>query len=114
MHELGVVFHIMDSIEKIGEENQLSKVASVTLELGEVSSVIDSYLLDCWKWAVKKKELLQEAELIIEKLPAITYCEDCKQTYSTIEFGKTCPHCQSGHTYLLQGTEFNIKEIEAY
>ena len=47
MHELGVVFHVIESVENIGKENQLTKVASVTLEVGEVSGVVPSYLTDC-------------------------------------------------------------------
>ena len=27
--------------------------------------------------------------------------------------GRTCPHCQSPHTHLLQGNEMMIKEVEA-
>ena len=50
MHELGVVFHVIESVENIGKENQLTKVASVTLEVGEVSGVVPSYLTDCWKF----------------------------------------------------------------
>ncbi len=42
MHELGIVFHIIDSVEAVGKENSLQAVSSVTLELGEVSTVIDS------------------------------------------------------------------------
>ena len=112
MHELGVTFHIMDHVEKVAEENHVSHVHKVILELGEVSTVIDSYLQSCWTWAAKKRPLFHECELFVEKLPAITFCEDCEKTYSTIEYGKICPHCGSEHTYLLQGNEFNIKEIE--
>ena len=54
MHELGIVFHIIDSLESVGRENQLTQVANVTLEIGEVSGVVDSYLKDCWKWASEK------------------------------------------------------------
>ena len=104
MHELGVTFHIMDHLEKVAKENEVEKIRKVVLELGEVSTVIESYL--------KKRPLFEEAELIVETLPAITYCEECEKTYSTIEYGKICPHCGSEHTYLLQGSEFNIKEIE--
>ncbi len=111
MHELGVVFHIIDDVTEIGRENGLSSVESVTLQLGTVSSVIPDYLTDCWKWAIKKTELLKEAALIIEPIEAVTFCEDCKKTYDTVRYGRTCPHCGSGHTYLLQGTEFLIKEI---
>ncbi len=112
MHELGVTFHIMDTLERVAKENQVEKINKVTLELGEVSTVIPEYLTKCWGWASKKRPLFDGAELIIEKWPAITYCEDCKETFSTVEHGKICPHCKSENTYLLQGNEFNIKDIE--
>lgn len=112
MHELGVTFHIMDRLEEVANENHLDKISAVVLELGEVSTVIDSYLYNCWKWAAAKRPLFQEAELKIEKIPAITFCQTCGKTYPTVEHGKICPHCQSEDTYLLQGNEFNIKEIE--
>lgn len=112
MHELGVTFHIMDTLEKIAQENQVSQIHKVILELGEVSTVIDSYIINCWEWAAKKRPIFAGCELVIEPLAAITYCEDCKKTYPTVEYGKLCPHCQSEKTYLLQGNEFNIKEIE--
>ena len=112
MHELGVTFHIMDHLEKVAKENQVTHIHSVTLELGEVSTVIESYLQNCWTWAAKKRPLFADAKLIVETLPAITYCEDCEKTYPTVEYGKICRHCGSERTYLLQGSEFNIKEIE--
>ncbi len=112
MHELGVTFHIMDQLEKVAQENDVERVRKVVLELGEVSTVIESYLQSCWAWAAKKRPLFEKAELIVETLPAVTYCEDCGKTYPTVEHGKTCPFCGSGQTYLLHGNEFNIKEIE--
>lgn len=113
MHELGVVFHVIRMVEDVAKENDLTEIASVTLEIGEVSGIIESYLQNCWKWSVEKKsEIMHGAKLYVEKIPAVTYCEDCRQTYETVQYGKTCPHCGSGHTYLLRGNEFNIKEIE--
>lgn len=113
MHELGIVFHIIRSVETVAQENQLSEVAAVTLEIGEVSTVIPSYLTDCWKWACGRTELLKGCILRVETVPAVTYCEACGRTYGTVEYGKTCPCCGSGQTYLIQGNEVNIKEIEA-
>lgn len=113
MHELGVVFHIIKGVEKTAADYQLTDIASVTVELGQVSTVIPHYLTDCWTWAVKKTTLLKNAELVIEEIPAVTYCEGCGETYSTVQYGKLCPNCGSERTYLLQGNEVNIKEIEA-
>ena len=114
MHELGVVFHVIKKVEEVAKENDITEINSVTLEIGEVSTVIEDYLRKCWKWSVEKKsELLKNTELIVEKIKAVTFCKDCNGTYSTVEYGKKCPHCDSIHTYLLTGNEFNIKEIEA-
>ena len=57
MHELGIVFHIIRSVEKVAAENDLEKVSAVVLELGEVSGVVPDYLTDCWRWAAAKSEL---------------------------------------------------------
>ena len=111
MHELGIVFHVIDMVEKAAAENQAAAVASVTLELGEVSGVIPHELSSCWNWAVKKTERMREAALVIETIPAVTFCEGCGQTYPTVPQGKTCPHCGSGETWLRQGNEIQLKEI---
>ena len=114
MHELGVVFQVMKTVENLAAENNLTEIKSVTLEIGEVSTVIEEYLRKCWKWSVEKKsELLKNTELLVEKIPAITFCEECEKNYETVMHGKICPYCGSTHTYLIQGNEFNIKEIEA-
>ncbi len=112
MHELGVVFHVIEQINDIAKTNNVSKVHSVTLELGEVSSVIPYYLKDCWNWAVKKETVLKDAELVVEQIDAVTICDDCGKTYPTVKYGKTCPYCKSENTYLVCGNEFIIKEIE--
>ena len=96
MHELGIVFHIIRTVEDVARQNDVTRIRRVTLQLGEVSGVVESYLQDCWKWAAAKSE-----------------CEDCGQQYPTVQFGRTCPHCQSPRTHLLQGHEMLIKEIEA-
>lgn len=111
MHELGIVFHVIDMVEKAASENQAASVASVTLELGEVSGVIPHELSSCWNWAVKKTEHMREAALVIETIPAVTFCEGCGQTYPTVPQGKTCPHCGSEETWLRQGNEIQLKEI---
>lgn len=112
MHELGVVFYIADSVVKTAKENHAAHINRVVLEVGEVSAIVNSYLTDCWDWNAKRTPMLHDCKLEIEEIPAITYCEACGNRYETVRFGKQCPKCQSEHTYLLQGNETNIKEIE--
>ena len=114
MHELGVVFYVVKDVKQVAEENAVEKVASVTLQIGEVSGIIHDYLIDCWNWARKKEPVMEEAELLIESIDAVSFCEDCGQEYPTVQYAKICPHCGSGQTYLLKGNEFLIKEIVVY
>lgn len=111
MHELGIVFHIIRSVEEVAAQNNLRRVSAVMLELGEVSGIIPSCLTDCWNWACAKNDLMRGADLVIEEVPAVTLCEACGRTYGTVEYGRVCPHCGSERTYLIQGDESVIREI---
>ena len=97
MHELGIVFHVIKTVERVGAENDLTRVASVTLELGEVCGAIPRELVSCWDWAVQKSDLLRGG---------------CGVDYPTVAHGRVCPHCGSEDTWLLRGSEISIKEIE--
>lgn len=114
MHELGVTFYVIKDVKKVAEDNNVDRIDFVTLEIGEVSGVIHEQLIDCWNWARKKEKVTEQAELKIETLKAVTFCEDCKGEYATVDYGKVCPYCHSENTYLLRGNEFNIKEIGVY
>lgn len=114
MHELGVVFYVIKDVREVAEENAVEKVASVTLEIGEVTGIIPEYLTDCFDWAKKKEPVMEEAKLVIEQIDAVSFCEDCEREYPTVQYAKICPHCGSEHTYLLRGNEFLIKEIGVY
>lgn len=113
MHELGIVFHVLNSIEDVAKENNLTQVQNITLEIGEVSAVIPHYLTDCFNWAVKKRPLFTDCSLSVEMLPAVTWCDGCKREYETVTYGRICPHCGSEKTWLLKGNELNIKDITA-
>ena len=40
MHELGTIVYVIETIEKLAEEEKLTKVGSITLEVGEVSGIV--------------------------------------------------------------------------
>ena len=113
MHELSIVKYVIEQIEDVAQENNLMDIKSVTLEFGEVSGVIPEYITDCWNWFAKKTPIIEGTELIVETIPAVTWCNACKSEYETVKYGKICPNCGSSETWLLRGNELNIKEIEA-
>lgn len=112
MHELGLINYVVEEVSKIAEEQNVRKIHSVTLQFGEVSGIVTSYLHDYWVWYTKKFPLFDGAALKTEEIPAVTWCDDCRITYSTVKYGKICPHCGSARTWLLRGNEMMIKEVE--
>ena len=114
MHELGVVFHMVGLLEDAAREHGLSRIAKVTVSLGEVSGVVTEFFEDAWLWAVQRSELLEDAELEILQIEAVSVCNGCGKTYKAVPHGRTCPHCGSPRTELLYGTELEIDSIEGF
>ncbi len=113
MHELGIITHVARVLDDLAVENHLKKIGEVTLEIGEVSGIVTDYFEDCWRYFSNKHPLLKDSALKLEIIPAVTFCEDCRREYETVKYGRTCPYCGSGNTYLVVGNECRIKEIEA-
>lgn len=113
MHEMGIVIHLAKSLNEMAEENHITKYGSVTLQIGEVSGIVNDLFLDFWNYYREKQPLLQECEMKIETIEAVTHCDDCGKDYPTVKYGRTCPYCNSEKTWLITGNETIIKEVEA-
>ena len=111
MHELGIVFYIIKDVKQVAEENHVDHVSTVVMDIGEVSTVVPHLLTDCWRWAADKEDVLRGCEMQVNTIPAVTWCDDCKNEYPTVVHGRTCPHCGSEKTWLLRGNEVEINSI---
>ena len=113
MHEMGIVLHLAKTLDETAAEEHLARIGSVTLQVGEVSGILTDYFQECWDYFKVRHPVLKDSELILETTPAVTWCDNCKRTYETVKYGRECPYCHSGETWLLRGNECIIKEIEA-
>ena len=113
MHELGIMYHIVEKVLKVVEKNQLSEVEAIVLQVGELSSVIPRYLHACFPAAVDGS-LLKNTTLEIEILTANGICQNCKNVYPLLENSKTCPQCQGEEFEMISGGDFYLKEIRGY
>lgn len=112
MHELGIMFHIVETVLEIAEENELAEVEAIVLEVGALSQVVPKYLFDCFP-AACDGTMLEQTKLEIEELPANGKCKGCGSVYNVVETRRLCPACGETRYELLSGTEFSIKEIRA-
>lgn len=112
MHELSIVFEVIDQVEEIAKNNDVLEVTNLTIELGEVSTVIPDYFRDCFSWAIKKSTYMKNCHLDIVIVQAESYCKDCHKVYQTTKYGKECPICHKTNTYLISGEEICIHDIK--
>lgn len=113
MHEMGIVLHLAKTLDETAAREHLTAIGKVVLQVGEVSGIMTDLFTDCWDYFKGRHPVLKDSALVIEPIPAVTYCDSCKGTYETVKYGKECPYCHSGETWLLKGNECIIKEIEA-
>lgn len=112
MHELGVVFEVIRTVEDFAKINNLTKFNKLVLQIGELSSMIPKYIEACYPAAVDGTSL-QHMKLEIEILPGNGLCKKCNKVFNLIENKSKCPNCESKDWELLSGKEFMIKEIVA-
>ena len=113
MHEMGIVLHLAKTLDETAEEHQLCKIGKVVLQVGEVSGIMTDLFTDCWNYFKERHPVLKDSELVLETVPAVTFCSSCGKTYETVRYGRQCPYCGSFETWLQSGDECIIKEIEA-
>lgn len=113
MHELGIVYEVINIVDRFAKENQLTKVDKIVLEVGQLSQAIPRFIEECYPAAVNETPY-EDTRLEIIVLPANARCISCHTVYNIIKNRKICPNCHQEDYDLISGQEFNIKEIVAY
>lgn len=112
MHELGVVFEVVKTVENFVKQNGVTKVETIVLQIGELSSMIPKYIEYCYPAAVDGTAL-EDTKLKIEIIPGNAMCKKCNTVFNILENKSKCPSCESKDWKLISGKEFMIKEIVA-
>jgi hydrogenase nickel incorporation protein HypA/HybF len=113
MHELGIADAMLKMVTRIAGDDSLNKVNKVTVELGDLSGVVPRFLSDCWE-AVIDGTQFKDTVLVINTVPGILRCEDCKNEFTANLDDLTCPICKGRKLTPLTGRDLTITEIEGY
>lgn len=112
MHELGVMYKVLDEVSEIANENHINHVTGIVLEVGELSSVIPFFLTEYFPVIIENKPLFEGCELIVEPVEGIGECTECGTQYNVVQCDGYCPKCHAGSKKILSGRDFIIKEIQ--
>lgn len=112
MHEMGVAMQIIEiATASIPDEMKGSRVERVNLKVGKLAAIVPDSLRFCFQIASQDTPLAG-AELVIEELPVLASCNDCRFQWTINEPVFVCQKCNSGSIQLLSGRELNIESIE--
>ena len=111
MHELGITQSIVEIAEKTAREQNATKVLSVTIEVGELSGVIPDAVEFCYEACIQET-FLEGSRLVINFIPGLAKCDECRAEAKIDNMTFSCPACGSYSLQRLQGEELSIKEVE--
>ena len=110
MHEIGIVRQIVRTVTDFAQENDITNIAEVVVDCGELSLVIPKYLQDIYP-VVTEGTMLEHAKLVVNVIPGMAECDDCDEIFNVVEHKGYCPACGSFEKTVLSGKDFGIREI---
>ena len=112
MHELGIMYNIVERVLEVVKTNELTEVEAIVLTVGAQSGVVPQYLHSCYPAAIDGT-ILEDTILEVEEVPANGICKNCGETFDVVKNDGKCPKCDCDEFELISGTEFTLKEIRA-
>ena len=68
MHELGILRHIVATVERAARQNAITAIRHITLDVGTESTFVPAYLTKLFPVAIDGNPLLQNATLRIHSV----------------------------------------------
>ncbi len=113
MHEISVLYKMLDQVEAVARDNNVKHIQSIEIEIGELSGMLPYFFEQYYEPATENKELFKGSELIIKSIPGEGLCSECKSLYNVMRFEGKCPKCGSRNKKIISGRDFMIKNIHA-
>ena len=114
MHELPIVQSMFDICLRHAKANNVQKVISVNLKVGEVSDLQDEWIQRYFDF-LARGTIVEGARLRIERVPLVVRCQKCSESFPVdIRQGGTvaCPKCQATELAYVSGREYTVDSME--
>jgi hydrogenase nickel incorporation protein HypA/HybF len=113
VHELSIAQSILDIVHAHVPSEELTRVRSVKLKVGELAGVVTDSLEFCFTALVHETDLAASS-LLIEHVPYTIHCNSCNVTMHATPGFTPCPNCGGSDTHMTAGAELQVMEIELH
>lgn len=112
MHEMALTEGIVRILEEQAVQHGFTKVKTVWLEIGELSSVEPEALLFCFEAIAKGSPVAHGARVEVIRIPGQAWCMDCAQNVAISHRADPCPKCDGFNVAVTAGEEMRVKELD--
>lgn len=110
MHELGIVMEIVRVVDEFAKEQDITKIDTIVLQIGELSGVIPEFIKECYPAAIDGT-YMEDTKLEVEIIPGNARCRSCETIFNVVRREGRCSKCGGRDFDILSGQGFFIKEI---
>jgi hydrogenase nickel incorporation protein HypA/HybF len=111
MHELGIARNILDIVKQSVPAEQAAAVRRIRIRIGQLSGVVADSLEFCFSALLSETDMKQ-AGLVMETVPTVSLCRDCRRQFTVDDFAFTCPACNGVNLEVISGRELEVVDIE--
>lgn len=115
MHELSVTTNILKLALSQLQEQNLTKIHSITLTMGAMQDYEEKWLQHYFNYLTKDTPA-EGATLKINRAPIVFRCKECNTQFAFDAHGTddcSCPGCHGFSYEMISGKQFLIEQMEA-
>ena len=109
--EISVLKRAVDLAEQTAIDNNIDRIAYITLEVGELSGYLPVFFEKYFDVVIEDRPIFEGAELKMIRPRGEGLCLDCHAMYNVMQNEGMCPKCGSRNKKILGGQQFLLKEI---
>jgi hydrogenase nickel incorporation protein HypA/HybF len=110
MHEISLVRNIFTTLED-EFPGEIDRVRGIYLTVGLLSNVQPILMQSAFEAVLEDDPRYNKAQLHVEVLPVLVYCDDCNKTTEVLNYKFVCS-CGKPSRNIVQGEELLISKVE--
>jgi len=110
MHELSLISALVEEVSRDANERGINRITTVSLAVGKRAHALPHALRFCFD-LIKVDTIFADAQLIIEVVPPVFYCERCELSEVHESLWADCARCGLP-AVPVGGTELEIRGYE--
>lgn len=111
MHELSLMAATLEIALEYAQRESAQQILQLNLRVGAMSGVVPEALEFAFA-ACTQATIAAGAQLAIEVVPALCYCQNCDREFTPADLIYACPDCGKLSSKLLQGRELQLISLE--